>query len=145
MQVHVLLMVGAWGFVVAWNPVRRIVLASVLAVGAWVQLYGSSQSFIDYYILYYRTPATQPQARALYSPNEDAATFALYQVKAIHPESGRIVDVPLNALAAPLSDSIYVPQNTQWYRYSEMARLGYTDNLWLRLYKRATNTERPLR
>jgi hypothetical protein len=144
MQIHALLVPGVWGFVMVWGLWRRLILVGFLTVGTFVQLFGASQSFIDYYILYFRTPTTQPQARALYSPAEDAAAFGLYQVTAQHPESGRLVNVPLNALAAPLSDSIYVPQNTQWYRYWEMARLGYTDNVWLRLIRRSQGSERPV-
>ena len=45
-------------------------------------------------------------------------------------------DVAPMRRVAPSNDSIYVPQNSQWARYSEMAQLGYTDNLWLRLMNR---------
>lgn len=92
----------------------------IMALAVVVQMYGCSQSFIDFYILYYRTPDKPPQAYVLFSPED--------------------VTAPLRA-QAPINDSIYVPQNSQWYRYAEMWEIGYTDNLWARLRRRALGTE----
>ena len=39
----------------------------------------------------------------------------------------------LRSLIAPLRDSIYVPQNTVWYKYREMAQWKYHDFFWLHL------------
>jgi hypothetical protein len=122
-MVHALVMLWATGFAVPWNRMRRLALVVILPIAFGVQLYGASQNFIDFYILYYRTPETQPNAYVMYS-NEDLT--------------------PMRAIA-PINDSIYVPQNSQWYRYAEMWQLGYTDNLWLRLWKRAQGTELPIR
>ncbi len=120
---HAFVMIPAVGFVSQWTRLRRAIFAAVMPVAFGVQLYGASQNFIDFYILYYRTPETLPNAYVMYS-NEDLK--------------------PLRAIA-PINDSIYVPQNSQWYRYAEMWQLGYTDNLWLRLWNRAHNTEPPVR
>lgn len=120
---HVLTMLPAMGFVEAGQRLRRFVYWLVVTMSFGVQLYGASQNFIDFYILYYRTPETEPNAYALYS-QEDLK--------------------PLRAIA-PINDSIYVPQNSQWYRYAEMWQLGYRDNLWLRLCRRAWNEEPPIR
>lgn len=120
---HVLVLLPAVGYFANLTRVRRWLFAAVMPVAFGVQLYGASQNFIDFYILYYRTPETQPNAYVLYS-NED-----LTPVRAI----------------APINDSIYVPQNSQWYRYWEMWQLGYTDNLWLRLWNRARGIEPPIR
>ena len=111
---HVFAVLPAAGFVLRWTRSRAAVFFTVILLGAGVQLYGASQNFIDYYVLYYRTPDTVPNAWAMYS-GEDVAPMRL---------------------VAPINDSIYVPQNSQWARYSEMAQLGYTDNLWLRLMNR---------
>lgn len=120
---HVFLVLPAAGFVLRRARARAAAFLAVLAVGAAVQLYGTSQNFIDFYVLYYRTPDTTPNAYALYS-GEDATPMRL---------------------VAPINDSIYVPQNTQWYRYGEMWALGYRDNLWLRLAARAGGTEPAVR
>ena len=112
---HVFAVIPATGFVVRWTRSRAAAFFTVMILGAGVQLYGSSQNFIDYYVLYYRTPDTVPNAWAMYSGE----------------------DVTPMRLVAPINDTIYVPQNSQWARYSEMARLGYTDNLWLRLINRS--------
>jgi hypothetical protein len=111
--------IPAAGFVVRWTRARAVTFFAVMILGAGVQLYGSSQNFIDYYVLYYRTPDTTPNAWAMYSA-EDVAPMRL---------------------VAPINDTIYVPQNSQWERYSEMAQLGYTDNLWLRLMNRSKVSE----
>ncbi len=116
---HVFAVIPAAGFVVRWTRARAVAFFAVMVLGAGVQLYGSSQNFIDYYVLYYRTPDTTPNAWAMYSA-EDVAPMRL---------------------VAPINDTIYVPQNSQWARYSEMAQLGYTDNLWLRLMNRSKVSE----
>lgn len=144
MQVHVLLIIGLWGYLLPWTLVRRLLLVLFFTTSFFVQLFGSSQSFIDFYMLYYRTPFTPPQATVLYSPGEDGAMLQQLQILAPHPATGQLAPINPLALPAPLSDSIYVPQNTQWYRYGEMSRLGYTDNLWLRWIRRAQHRERPL-
>ncbi|MGC8841744.1 MAG: hypothetical protein ACP5QZ_09915 [Candidatus Sumerlaeaceae bacterium] len=120
---HAFVMLPAVGFFANWNRVRRLIFVMLMPIAFGVQLYGASQNFIDFYILYYRTPETQPNAYVLYS-NEDLK--------------------PIRAIA-PINDSIYVPQNSQWYRYAEMWQLGYTDNLWLRLWDRAREAEPPVR
>jgi hypothetical protein len=55
--------------------------------------------------------------------------------------SGEYQPLPTIRIPAPINDSIYVPQNSQWYRYAEMCRVGYTDNLWLRLLRRGNGEE----
>jgi len=120
---HVFTLLPAVGFCAVWNRWRRATFVLILLVGFGVQLYGASQNFIDFYILYFRTPETPPNAYVMYS-SEDLQ--------------------PLKAIA-PINDSIYVPQNSQWYRYAEMWQLGYCDNLWIRLWQRARGTEPPVR
>ncbi|MCX7625094.1 MAG: hypothetical protein N2Z21_02635 [Candidatus Sumerlaeaceae bacterium] len=120
---HALALLPAAGYFADWGRLRRWLFAALMPVAFGVQLYGASQNFIDFYILYFRTPETLPNAYVLYS-QEDLT--------------------PMRAVA-PINDSIYVPQNSQWYRYWEMWQLGYTDNLWLRLWNRARGTEPPIR
>lgn len=121
-MLHAFAILPAAQFLAKWTRGRKAVFAAVMVPAVCVQLYGASQSFIDFYILYYRTPQTPPQAMAMYSA-EDAA--------------------PQNS-PAPLNDTIYVPQNSQWYLYADMWDRGYVDNLWLRLARRAKGAERPI-
>lgn len=122
---------------------RRLFIDAVLLVGILVQLYGCSQNFIDYYILYYRTPFTSPNANVFYSPDDTAPT--MMRLERVDPRTGQFVPASFAQLVAPINDSIYVPQNSQWYRYAEMWEDGYTDNLWLRLVQRARCKEQPVR
>ncbi len=139
--IHALLMIPAVAFIGGGGLPRRLFIDAVLIAGFVVQIYGASQSFIDYYILYYRTPYEQPQAYVLYGPEDLAPSFI--QATAIGPD-GESVPYPVQAMPAPISDSIYVPQNSQWYRYAEMWNDGYTDNLWLRMLQRSRGKEQPI-
>ncbi|AXA37374.1 MAG: hypothetical protein D6691_12240 [Candidatus Hydrogenedentota bacterium] len=121
-MLHVFAILPVMEFVRDWTRARKIAYACVMVPAFVVQLYGSSQSFIDFYVLYYRTPEAPPNAYVMYSPEDLEPRLSL----------------------APINDSIYVPQNSQWYRYAEMWDLGYTDNLWLRWWKRAHGRERPV-
>lgn len=140
-MVHALLMIPAVAWLSNASLPRRLSIDAILLVGFLVQIYGTSQNFIDYYVLYYRTPFTPPNARVLYG-GEDLAP-GLFQSAVISPE-GEAVPYPVMLMPAPISDSIYVPQNSQWYRYAEMWNLGYTDNMWLRLLQRSRAKEMPV-
>jgi hypothetical protein len=108
---------------------KRVVTWSILAVGAMVQIYGTSQSFIDYYEIYFRQTTNEPTARALYSPGEGHPYFASQQ----RPDGSFSNEMPISLarVPAPINDSIYIPQNTQWARYREMWSLGLNDFFWL--------------
>lgn len=118
---------------------RRIITDAVLLAGVLVQLYGCSQNFIDYYWLYYRTPFTAPMATVMYAADDTAPS--LMRLSRANPATGQFEPASFAQLIAPINDSIYVPQNSQWYRYEEMWNDGYTDNLWLRLLQRARGKE----
>lgn len=140
-MMHALLILPAIAFIAQPGASRRILTEAVLLVAFCVQVYGASQSFIDYYLLYYRTPYTAPNARVMYGPEDAAPSFI--QATATGP-NGETVPYPVMALPAPINDSIYVPQNSQWYRYAEMWNAGYSDNLWLRLLQRSRGKEQPV-
>jgi len=139
--IHPLLMIPAVAFISGPGLPRRIFVDIILLAGFVVQIYGSSQSFIDYYVLHFRTPYTQPEARVMYGGEDLAPSFIT--AEAIGPD-GQKVPFPILAMPAPISDSIYVPQNSQWYRYAEMWNSGYTDNLWLRWIQRQRGKEQPV-
>lgn len=140
-MIHALLMLPAVAWLSDASLPRRLGIDAILLAGFLVQIYGSSQNFIDYYVLYYRTPFTPPNARVLYG-GEDLAP-GLFQASVASPEGGE-VPYPVMLMPAPISDSIYVPQNSQWYRYAEMWNLGYTDNMWLRFIQRSRAKEMPV-
>lgn len=134
-MIHALLMVPAVAFLSGFSASvsRRLFIDGVLLAAFLVQLFGSSQSFIDYYQMYFRTPYNSPNATVLYGGEDLAPQFI--RAQAVDPD-GNWVDFPVLAMPAPISDSIYVPQNSQWYRYREMWNAGYTDNVWLRWLQR---------
>lgn len=140
-MIHALVMVPAVAFVAQPGRGRRWFVEATLLVGFLVQVYGSSQNFIDYYVLYFRTPFSQPQARVMYGGEDLAPSYI--QAVAVGP-TGETVPFPVQAMPAPINDSIYVPQNSQWYRYAEMWNSGYTDNLWLRWIQRQRGREQPI-
>lgn len=131
-QIHVLLALPiAFWAADKWTSTRRITAIIVMVIGAAIQLYGSSQSFIDFYRVYYQDPRP-PSAHPLYDPQTEP-TLGLYAVY-IRDANGKPSQeiTPLD-LPAPINDSIYIVQNSQWPRYAEMWRLGVHDLFWLHL------------
>lgn len=135
-QLHSLL---ALPIVLLLKPPRssslRISVICLLIIGFAIQLYGASQSFIDFYIDFYRTPAQPPNAYVLYAPEEVELLNQYYRLEAILPGENRAaVPIDLRLLIAPMNDSIYVVQNSQWYGYLKMWEAGRTDFFWLRVF-----------
>ncbi len=136
-QVHILL---ALPIVMLIQPPRssvvRISVIVLLVAGIAVQVYGASQSFIDFYIEFYRTPTEQPNAYALYSPQEIGVLQRYYRLYAIPAPGEETVPTDFRYMIAPINDSIYVMQNSQWYGYATMWKYGYTDFFWLRVLRK---------
>ena len=153
MQVHALLALPiAFWIAEKWTSARRVTLTTLLVAAAAVQIYGCSQNFITFYRLYYQDPRG-PTARALYDPGSDSLPLNLV-VFPRDPQTG-LPRIPVDAatgkpvfepdprpgllrgevspflLPAPINDSIYVVQNSQWTRYAEMWRMGMHDFFWL--------------
>jgi hypothetical protein len=133
-QAHALLALPiAFWIAERWSSPRRVLLTSVLAIGALVQIYGCSQNFIEFYRVYYQDPAP-PNATPLYdlqSSPELAYRYAIF----LRGQDGQPErEIALTDLVAPINDSIYIVQNSPWPRYAEMARtLGLHDFFWLHL------------
>jgi hypothetical protein len=132
-QVHALLILALAPLLA---PPRKtaVRVAAIVAfvVGIGVQLFGSSQSFIDFYQEFFAfTPRDQPGFTALYSPQEAAAIPSAYTIQTKTAEGP--VPIPVQWLPAPMNDSIYVPQNTQWYGYPVLLRMGRHDLFWVHL------------
>lgn len=148
-QLHAFAMVPAAAlFAAGWSRLTRLAYAAIMIPAAAVQVYGTSQHPVEFYTLYYRLPLLRPEPRlpmatALYSPGE--AVPLVHRLGMVDPATGQKKPDAFWPLPAPINDSIYVPQNSVWYRYAEMWDLGYTDNLWLRLWRRAQGREREIR
>lgn len=134
-QIHILL---ALFIAPALKPMaermRRIVFIAFLLIGIYVQLLGSSVSFIDAYYEMFRTPHTPPNAYALYAEDETAVVGSAYCIYLVD-ENGKFINiVPPKYLPAPLNDSIYVPQNTQWNANCVLLKSGRHDFFWLKIF-----------
>lgn len=103
--------VAVWLALEWLRPTVRIAAVAFITIGIAVQLLGTSQNFISYYVEFYRTP-------------EDGIYFtALYDtMEAIPGEPPRI---------APINDSVYVPPHTQWRGNIILLKLGRHDYFWL--------------
>lgn len=133
-HIFLALTIAAWMAEAPKNSARRISLAVLFVVGLVVQIYGSSQDFVQFHHVMFRTPGEAPNFRVLYSEGEQAWHDPYYQVVQ-RTESGQIESIPLPWIGAPVNDSLYVPQNSCWAGYAAMWHAGYQDNLWLRLLK----------
>ncbi|MCX7012482.1 MAG: hypothetical protein NTW86_07970, partial [Candidatus Sumerlaeota bacterium] len=111
---------------------RRAVFAGLFVVGLCVQIYGSSQDFVAFYRVMFATPGEEPNFHALYAPEEEAWHLPYYQLWRLDA-SGQWRTIPFRRMGAPINDSLYIPQNSCWYGYADMARAGWNDFLWLRL------------
>ena len=132
-----------------WGWRRTAAFAAVMIPAAGVQLYGTSQHPVDFHMIYYRAPMASatmrpPLAFALYQPEQTAARADALRKAAPEMDPADQKDLFRRLSLAPLTDTVYIPQNSVWYRYAEMWSLGYTDNLWLRLAARARGTEKSI-
>lgn len=132
-MIHIFLAlpIAVWLAEAPRNSARRISFAVFFIVGLAVQIYGSSQDFVQFYHEMYRTPGEPPNFRTLYSP-EEQAWHEPYYVVLRRLEDGRVEPLPMQWLGAPVNDSLYVPQNSCWTGYAAMWRSGMHDFLWLR-------------
>jgi hypothetical protein len=132
-QIHAMLMLGLAPLLVAPRRTAvRVLVAVGFVVGLAVQVLGSSQSFIDFYHLFYRNPTQPPTFYSLYDPSEQALLDQLYEIRLRGAPAG-MPPIPAQYLPAPINDSVYIPQNSQWRAYPAMARMGLHDFFWLHL------------
>ncbi|HNY27863.1 MAG TPA: hypothetical protein PKH31_10835 [Candidatus Sumerlaeota bacterium] len=134
MQIHALLAVPiAFWVAEGWNGVRRMLFSVLMVVAVAVQVYGCSQSFFEFYHAYFRDPAP-PNAHILYDPENEMFLASCYAVYRRDPQTGQVGErVPLGEiLRAPINDSIYIVQNSQWTGYAELWRTrGVHDFFWV--------------
>ena len=125
-----------------WRSSVRILYSVLLIVGIGVQILGSSQNFITYYIEFYRTPTDGLFFNSLYGPEEDAMLSEYYTVYAHRSKSAQLNPVPPSVITAPINDSIYIPQQSQWRGYILMLKRGYLDFFWINLIRNPMNQPR---
>lgn len=149
-MVHVFLALPICALLVAprGRPIR-IAYALLLVVGIGVQLYGTSQNFIDYYQVCFRDPFTRPTATAVYHPGEDTLLIdpgpnaplpsrKLFEVRMNENKYRPETTIAPWEMVAPIGDSIWRIENSQWTMYAKMWAAGFHDYFWLeRLGKRA--------
>ncbi|MCC5875739.1 MAG: phospholipid carrier-dependent glycosyltransferase [Candidatus Sumerlaeia bacterium] len=129
-QIHLPLMVGAiFLFLGALSWRRMVGVGAVMIVAAGVQVYGSSQSPLEYYREYFMTYRDLVYHRVNYRPMQ---VQAIQRDFAIHHRNrdgslGRELGMESFELPAPMIDSLYLPEHTQWASYREMWAIGYRD------------------
>jgi hypothetical protein len=136
MQIHALLALPiAFWIAERWNAARRVTLICLTIVGVAIQVYGCSQSFVDFYAIFYCDP-DPPNAYALYDVQSDPTLDQRYLVFIRDPIDGRPVRrISPASLPAPINDSIYIVQNSQWPGYARLWReLGIHDFFWLHVF-----------
>jgi hypothetical protein len=110
----------------------RIAYAVLLVCGICVQLYGTSQNFIDYYYVAFRDPFIRPNATVLYNPSEDGPlVMHYYEVRMRANPYRPEIEIPPWEMLAPISDSIWRIQNSPWGMYKNMLKEGFHDYFWL--------------
>ncbi len=127
-QIQLPIMLGA-AFLFTGPPSqwRRLAVLVVLIAGAGVQLYGSSQSPLDYYHEYFRTFDDLEYHRVNLTPMQQQAISREYTLRVVRPDGSAGQAVSPTRFPAPMIDSIYLPQHTQWSTYAQMWRFGYCD------------------
>lgn len=142
-QIHLPIMLGA-GFLFLGHVsiLRRLAIYAVLGVSAIVQLYGSSQNPLDYYREYFQTFEDMEYYRVNLTPiqvNDITREYVLRPVSSTGEEGD-----PVNPglFPAPMIDSLYLPQHTQWAAYRQMWRFGYCDWYWWNMMRSGRGPDR---
>jgi len=133
-QIHILMAIFiAPTLEVLSEKIKRILFISFFLSGFMVQILGSSVSPIDYYYEFYRTPLEPPTVHSLYAQDELSVMGASYTILINNDKGQPIGRIHPNTLQAPINDSIYIPQNSQWYGYFTMLAMRRHDFFWLKL------------
>lgn len=128
-QLHAPLMLGAAFLIAAgMTAARRVMIGVVAAVGAGVQMFGALQSPLDFYMEMFRTSDDAEYFSLAYRPMEVMDASRSFEVNVVVGDARRPVSPAM--LPAPMVDSLYVPQHSQWAGYPQMLRMGYCD-WWL--------------
>jgi hypothetical protein len=142
-QIHLPLMLGA-AFLWAdgLSLVRRGIVWAVLLVGASVQIFGTSQAPMDYYREYFTTFDDLSYHRVNLRGLQESQMQREFAIFYREPDGSLSAEVSPAVIPAPLIDSLYIPQHSQWYSYPEMWRMGYCDWLVVNAWRGARNPDR---
>ncbi|MGF1573874.1 MAG: hypothetical protein ACFCU1_12485 [Sumerlaeia bacterium] len=136
LQLHAPIMIGAaFLFIQPRTKLLAYTTRSLLiAAGVLAQLIGSLQSPMDFYRELYLSLKDGVYFSTAMRPMELQTIAQDYQVMKLHPSNPRL-NRPVSpaVLPAPLTDSLYVPQHTQWVGAPLLWTLGYCDVFVLRL------------
>jgi len=136
-QIHVFLALPlCLVFTAPLTLAKRCVFWVFLTLGAFVQIYGSSQNFIDYHAEFFTTPKTLPNNYNIWYQESQQFLDHSYALFIIDENRELIRRVPLHALVSPLHNALFYPQNSVWVNYLEMLRLGRHDFFWIKIFSR---------
>jgi hypothetical protein len=100
---------------------KEIIVSVLLVIGFAVQIYGASQSFIDFYVDYYRSHSIEISKIKGVNNFEE---YRLYYYDTA-PEISKYYAV--YPFPAPLYHSLYVLYHSQWIGYLDMIKRGKND------------------
>ncbi|MCX7048229.1 MAG: hypothetical protein NTX50_22440 [Candidatus Sumerlaeota bacterium] len=115
----------------------RMAYCTLMILGIAAQIYGSSVNFNDYYKKSFRELGQSMQAMALYSPEQEEGYLRIfYEIKARSSLNEPYREPPLysRVLVAPINDSVYIFQNSQWPGNLRCIERGLHDNFWLHFF-----------
>ncbi|HQH13151.1 MAG TPA: hypothetical protein PLS31_12070, partial [Candidatus Sumerlaeota bacterium] len=114
----------------------RGIFWAFLTFGFFVQIYGASQNFIDYYSEFFTTPDTLPNNYNAWYQESEPFLAPYYGLFIVDNNGLPIRRIPLHYVVAPIQNSIYYPQNTVWANYSTMLQMGRHDFFWVKFLTR---------
>ena len=136
-QIHVFLALPiALLFIKPLGMKMRGVFWAFLTFGFFVQIYGASQNFIDYYSEFFTTPDTLPNNYNAWYQESEPFLDPYYGLFIVDNNGLPIRRIPLHYVVAPIQNSIYYPQNTVWANYSTMLQMGRHDFFWVKFLTR---------
>lgn len=137
-QIHLPLMLGAAWLLPLFSSIKRVVIVPLVAsVGIAVQLYGSSQSPTDYYREFFLTTDDLLYHRINLRGMQESSFQESFQLSFRDgtPASPHLIP-------APMIDSLFLPEHSQWVSYRLMWRYGYSDWYWYNALREGTNPDR---
>lgn len=111
----------------------RCVFWVFLIIGIFVQIYGSSQNFIDYHSEYFTTPQTPPNNYNMWYQETEPHLNKFYALFTLDENGKPGQRIPLRYLVSPVQNSLFYPQNSVWTNYWELLRMGRHDFFWIKL------------
>jgi hypothetical protein len=127
-QIHLPIMLGAvFLFLQRQSLVQKFLVTALFLIGVAVQIYGSSQSPLEFYREYFNTFRDLEYHRVNIR-DQQAMAIQRDFVFAYREEDGTASpDIEPGLFPAPMIDSLYLPQHTQWASYHRMWQFGYCD------------------